>query len=88
MIGVEALVTFFVQNRIARRQEKSSSCSFIVRIYLELTKGKKLKIRKNDVTLQWLHFVIASVCYGFTFPVYKVTWQCFLAFKLAEEKKN
>ena len=39
---------------------------------------KELKIRKNDVTLQWLHFVMASLCNSFTLPGYGITlkWLC------------
>ena len=29
------------------------------------TNGKDLKIRKNDITLQWLHFAMASLCNGY-----------------------
>ena len=37
---------------------------------------KELKIRKSDTTYQWHHFVIGSLCNGFTLPGYDFTFQC------------
>lgn len=55
--------TIFIRSRknisVSYDYEKTVISVFIV---------KELKIRKSDVTLEWIHFVMASLCNGFTFP--------------------
>ena len=87
ILPVQIKKTIFIRNRknisVSYDYEKTVISAFTI---------KELKIRKSDVTLEWIHFVMASLCNGFTLPgqgviamlqllvsFEKAVWKCFVS---------